>query len=200
MSTMPDTYNEAEAWAKARIGERVYRPDMGSTCSICRKIVAEGLLINDELQAIYATDCAMEMGYRYQDEPIQPSTGILQQMSDAGPAKPTAYGAVMDTIMEAMLEMNTREDSLRYLWYGPVGWLMFSGDQTHTTDDINATPVQWRELTPDERSALEQGRQAIRAAEISNLEHEKRPPILPAPALPEAQGQAGLRQDPADTH
>lgn len=109
MSTMPDTYNEAEAWAKARIGKRVYRPDLGCTCSICRKIVAEGLLITDELQAIYATDCAMEMGYRYQDEPIV-------------------------------------------------------------------------------------------APEISNLEHEKRPPILPATALPEAQGPAGLRQDPADTH
>lgn len=67
MSKMPDTWQEANAWAMERIGKRVYRPSFGCKCAFCTTVVNHGITIADEMQAMYMTDCAMEMGYRYYD-------------------------------------------------------------------------------------------------------------------------------------
>ena len=71
MSRMPDNFEDAKAWAEARVGKVVYRPRLSDCqCNYCKGIANGNLVIDDEYHAAYLTDCAMEMGYRYQDEPI----------------------------------------------------------------------------------------------------------------------------------
>ncbi len=70
MSKMPDNYEAAKAWAIERLGKRVYRPII-CECDVCMKIVKTGLIVEDKVHAGYLADCAMEMGFRYQDEPMQ---------------------------------------------------------------------------------------------------------------------------------
>ena len=67
MSKMPDTYDEAERWARERIGKRVFRHANGCSCSVCKGIEDKGVVIFDSMHATYITDCAFEMGFRYAD-------------------------------------------------------------------------------------------------------------------------------------
>ena len=69
MSRMPDNYDEAEAWARDRIGKRVYRHALSCKCDVCARVVDDGLVITDKYHAGYITDYAMELGYRYADSP-----------------------------------------------------------------------------------------------------------------------------------
>lgn len=64
---MPDNYDEAREWAIARIGQRVYRCNNWCFCEVCKEIEDKGLIISDREHAIYITDCAFEMGFRYAD-------------------------------------------------------------------------------------------------------------------------------------
>ena len=69
MSRMPDNYNDAEAWAKERVGKRVYRPATTCKCEVCARVAGNGIVIASRYHASYITDYAMEMGYRYADSP-----------------------------------------------------------------------------------------------------------------------------------
>ncbi len=43
-------------WFTDRIGKRVFRPDHGCSCSSCRRIAEEGIIIEDEEHAQYLYD------------------------------------------------------------------------------------------------------------------------------------------------
>jgi hypothetical protein len=67
MSKMPDDYEEAQKWAAARVGQVVFRHAQTCKCEVCKNVEDKGLFIFDKTHAMYITDCAMEMGYRYAD-------------------------------------------------------------------------------------------------------------------------------------
>lgn len=62
-----------EQWFLDRIGKVVFRDDDGCPCAICKNAVEHGILINDEVHAMYLyeieSDYAMEgISLNYRDE------------------------------------------------------------------------------------------------------------------------------------
>lgn len=59
--------NERKQWFLARIGKRVFRPKTSCTCSSCKDVYENGLVIQDEMQAVYLYDIEGSLGIRYCD-------------------------------------------------------------------------------------------------------------------------------------
>lgn len=49
-------YQQRRQWFIDRIGKRVFREDVFCQCETCKRISKEGLIINDEMHAIYLHD------------------------------------------------------------------------------------------------------------------------------------------------
>lgn len=67
-NTSNKDYNKQLAWFKERIGKRVYRGKVACECIMCRTIEKEGLIIDNEMHAIYLTDMSVELNIEYRDK------------------------------------------------------------------------------------------------------------------------------------
>jgi hypothetical protein len=54
-------------WFTDRIGQRIYRDKTTCDCDVCNCVHKEGLIIIDEMHAIYLNDISFEMGIEYRD-------------------------------------------------------------------------------------------------------------------------------------
>jgi hypothetical protein len=53
---MIEEYEERKKWLLDRIGKRVFRESNGCTCKTCEAIIKDGIIIKDEMHAIYMLD------------------------------------------------------------------------------------------------------------------------------------------------
>jgi len=49
-------YQERKQWFLDRIGKRVFREETSCQCETCKRVSKEGVVINDEMHAIYLHD------------------------------------------------------------------------------------------------------------------------------------------------
>lgn len=50
------TYQKRKQWFIDRIGKRVFREETSCQCKSCKNISVDGLVINDEMHALYLLD------------------------------------------------------------------------------------------------------------------------------------------------
>lgn len=63
--------HNTEKWFQERIGKTIYRGDTGCKCMPCRHVRQNGLIISDNLHAMYLHDVSSEEGIAYFDEPVK---------------------------------------------------------------------------------------------------------------------------------
>lgn len=56
-----------KVWFKERVGKRLYRTKSHCTCKVCYDVFHNGVIVQDELHAIYLFDCQTELGLFYFD-------------------------------------------------------------------------------------------------------------------------------------
>jgi len=54
-----------QAWFKSKVGKRLYRTRGLCTCEPCQRVYRDGLIVTDELHAIYLFDMECEVGLHY---------------------------------------------------------------------------------------------------------------------------------------
>ena len=53
------------------------------------------------------------------------------------------------------MQTNFSNDGPRYWWFGPIGWMRSENGVVMVTDDVNANPAEYRQLTIEEQNILD---------------------------------------------